>query len=60
MAMGLFEQSRLASCPQPGRTKSTPLTGGGSLYGGWSGRHAWLVRGAMGETDRVPTGGGAM
>src|SRR5205823_13448357 len=26
MAMGLPERSRLASCPQPGRTKSTPLT----------------------------------
>ena len=26
MAMGLLEQSRLASCPRPGRTKSTPLT----------------------------------
>ena len=26
MAMGLVEQSRLASCPRPGRTKSTPLT----------------------------------
>jgi hypothetical protein len=25
MAMGLLEQSRLASCPRPGRTKSTPL-----------------------------------
>ena len=26
MAMWLLEQSRLASCPRPGRTKSTPLT----------------------------------
>jgi hypothetical protein len=26
MAMGLLEQSRLASCSRPGRTKSTPLT----------------------------------
>jgi hypothetical protein len=26
MALGLLEQSRLASCPRPGRTKSTPLT----------------------------------
>ncbi len=26
MAIGLLEQSRLASCPRPGRTKSTPLT----------------------------------
>ena len=25
-AMGLLEQSRLASCPRPGRTESTPLT----------------------------------
>jgi hypothetical protein len=26
MAVGLLEQSRLASCPRPGRTKSTPVT----------------------------------
>lgn len=26
MALGLLAQSRLASCPRPGRTKSTPLT----------------------------------
>jgi hypothetical protein len=26
MAIGVLEQSRLASCPRPGRTKSTPLT----------------------------------
>ena len=59
MAMGLLEQSRLVSCRRPGRAKSTQSSRRGSLYGDWSGRHAWLVRDATGEADRVPTGGRA-
>ena len=36
MSMGLLEKSRLASCPRPGRTKSTPLT--------WRGIAAWRLK----------------